>query len=120
MFRASGFQILENNLENLSLTREQSDTNLSHPQNSLQRKTGFRIVTSWHEEDLIREIDLYMPLYQCRLLIFRKPNWLQQWQQPAAKPMVSTAAAHCVTFGHKHGTPHGVKCSRGLDMNQRA
>ncbi|GJU40484.1 retrovirus-related pol polyprotein from transposon TNT 1-94 [Tanacetum coccineum] len=34
------------------------------------RKTGFGIVTSWREEDLIREIDLYMPIYQCRLLIF--------------------------------------------------
>ncbi|GKG29230.1 hypothetical protein Tco_0416595, partial [Tanacetum coccineum] len=32
------------------------------PPNSLQRKTRFGIVTSWREEDLIREIDLYMPL----------------------------------------------------------
>ncbi|GJZ75127.1 hypothetical protein Tco_0639592 [Tanacetum coccineum] len=39
---------------------------------SCQRKTGFGIVTSWREEDLIREIDLYMPIYQCRLLIFRR------------------------------------------------
>ncbi|GKC51828.1 reverse transcriptase domain-containing protein [Tanacetum coccineum] len=40
------------------------------PPNSLQRKTGFGIVTSWREKDLIREIDLYMPIYQCRLRIF--------------------------------------------------
>ncbi|GKG50816.1 hypothetical protein Tco_0538940, partial [Tanacetum coccineum] len=37
-------------------------TNVTPP-NSLQWKTGFGIVTSWHEEDLIREIDLYMPIY---------------------------------------------------------
>ncbi|GKC59355.1 hypothetical protein Tco_1086953 [Tanacetum coccineum] len=47
-------------------------TSVSHPQISLQQKTGFGIVTSWCEEDLIREIDLYMPIYQCRLHIFRK------------------------------------------------
>ncbi|GJZ49931.1 hypothetical protein Tco_0604121, partial [Tanacetum coccineum] len=40
------------------------------PPNPLQRKTRFGIVTSWREEDLIREIDLYMPLYQCRLHIY--------------------------------------------------
>ncbi|GKB44941.1 hypothetical protein Tco_0889883, partial [Tanacetum coccineum] len=40
------------------------------PPNSLQRKTGFGIVTSWREEDLIREMDLYMPIYQCRLHTF--------------------------------------------------
>ncbi|GKA96754.1 hypothetical protein Tco_0818849 [Tanacetum coccineum] len=32
-----------------------------------KRKTGFGFVTSWREEDLIREIYLYMPIYQCRL-----------------------------------------------------
>ncbi|GJV21759.1 hypothetical protein Tco_1370779 [Tanacetum coccineum] len=37
---------------------------------SCQRKTGFGIMTSWREEDLIREIDLYMPIYQCRHHIF--------------------------------------------------
>ncbi|GJT44313.1 hypothetical protein Tco_0953028 [Tanacetum coccineum] len=51
---------------------------LSHPQISLQRKTGFGIVTSWREEDLIREIDLYMPTYQCRLLILRKMEHLRK------------------------------------------
>ncbi|GJV06637.1 hypothetical protein Tco_1344293 [Tanacetum coccineum] len=35
-----------------------------------KRKTGFGIVTSWRKEDLIREIDLYMPIYQCRLHIY--------------------------------------------------
>ncbi|GJW84799.1 putative reverse transcriptase domain-containing protein [Tanacetum coccineum] len=38
--------------------------------NEEQRKTEFGIVTSWYEEDLIREIDLYIPIYQCRLLRF--------------------------------------------------
>ncbi|GJR31133.1 retrovirus-related pol polyprotein from transposon TNT 1-94 [Tanacetum coccineum] len=55
--------------------------NYSHyvtPQISLQQKTGFGIVTSWHEDDLIREIDLYMPIYQCRLLIFRKIEYLRK------------------------------------------
>ncbi|GJR72003.1 hypothetical protein Tco_0084368 [Tanacetum coccineum] len=32
----------------------------------------------------------------------------------------TVAAAHCVTFGYKYGTPHGVKYLRGLDTNQRA
>ncbi|GKC48823.1 hypothetical protein Tco_1071568 [Tanacetum coccineum] len=40
------------------------------PPNSLQRKTRFGMVTSWREEDLIREIDLCMPIYQCRLPIY--------------------------------------------------
>ncbi|GKC95022.1 putative nucleotidyltransferase, ribonuclease H [Tanacetum coccineum] len=40
------------------------------PPKLLQRKTGFGIVTSWREEGLIREIDLYMPIYQSRLHIF--------------------------------------------------
>ncbi|GKF43166.1 hypothetical protein Tco_0129718, partial [Tanacetum coccineum] len=31
-----------------------------------ERKIGFGIVTSWREEDLIREIDLYMPISQYR------------------------------------------------------
>ncbi|GKA79443.1 serine-threonine/tyrosine-protein kinase catalytic domain-containing protein [Tanacetum coccineum] len=35
-----------------------------------KRKTGIGIVTSWREEDLIQEIDLYMPIYQCRLHIY--------------------------------------------------
>ncbi|GKD81838.1 hypothetical protein Tco_1348677, partial [Tanacetum coccineum] len=40
---------------------------------------------------------------------------------PSSKPMVSTvAAAQCVTFGYMYGTPHGVKCSRGIDANQGA
>ncbi|GJT92667.1 hypothetical protein Tco_1081512 [Tanacetum coccineum] len=52
--------------------------NLSHPQISLQQKTGFEIVTSWREEDLIREIDLYMPIYQCRLHTFHKIEHLRK------------------------------------------
>ncbi|GJY49565.1 hypothetical protein Tco_0439521 [Tanacetum coccineum] len=48
------------------------------PPNSLQRKTRFGMVTSWREEDLIREIDLYMPIYQCRLLIFHKIEHLRK------------------------------------------
>ncbi|GKC05714.1 hypothetical protein Tco_0997324 [Tanacetum coccineum] len=40
------------------------------PPNSLQRKTRFGMVTSWREEDLIQEIDLYMPIYQCKLPIY--------------------------------------------------
>ncbi|GKA03099.1 hypothetical protein Tco_0675880 [Tanacetum coccineum] len=32
----------------------------------------------------------------------------------------TVAAAYCVTFGYKYGTPHGVKYLRGLDTNQRA
>ncbi|GKG13053.1 hypothetical protein Tco_0350013, partial [Tanacetum coccineum] len=35
-------------------------------------------VTSWHEEDLIREIDLYMSIYQCRLLIFCRIEHLRK------------------------------------------
>ncbi|GJT86027.1 hypothetical protein Tco_1067744 [Tanacetum coccineum] len=55
------------------------------------------------------------------MVLCYKPKWLQQWQQPTTKPTVSTvAAAHCVTFGYKYGTPHGVKYLRGLDTNQRA
>ncbi|GJT95956.1 hypothetical protein Tco_1091474 [Tanacetum coccineum] len=42
-----------------------------HPQILLQQKTGSGIMTSWREEDLIQEIDLYMPIFQCRLLIFQ-------------------------------------------------
>ncbi|GJU63894.1 hypothetical protein Tco_1245729 [Tanacetum coccineum] len=60
------------------------------PLNSLQRKTGFGIVTSWREEDLIREIDLYMPIYQCRLLIF--------WAATAA-------VACCETYCFDTGLP---------------
>ncbi|GKE75551.1 hypothetical protein Tco_1537592, partial [Tanacetum coccineum] len=56
-------------LTKINLALEQSQQGAS---NDVLWKTGFGIVTSWHEEDLIREIDLYMPLYQCRLLIFRK------------------------------------------------
>ncbi|GJX62180.1 putative ribonuclease H-like domain-containing protein [Tanacetum coccineum] len=37
------------------------------PPNSLQRKTRFGMVTSWREEDLLCETELYMPIYQCRL-----------------------------------------------------
>ncbi|GJT66412.1 retrotransposon protein, putative, ty1-copia subclass [Tanacetum coccineum] len=48
------------------------------PPNSLQRKTGFGIVTSWREEDLIREMDLYMPIYQCRLHTFRNIEHLRK------------------------------------------
>ncbi|GJT99636.1 hypothetical protein Tco_1109975 [Tanacetum coccineum] len=42
------------------------------------RKIGFGMVTSWREEDLIREIDLYMPIYQCRLLIFHRIEHLRK------------------------------------------
>ncbi|GKC41078.1 hypothetical protein Tco_1053462, partial [Tanacetum coccineum] len=51
---------------------------MSHPQISLQRKTGFGFVTSWREEDLIREIDLYMPIYQCRLHMYRNIEHLRK------------------------------------------
>ncbi|GJW82207.1 hypothetical protein Tco_0146182 [Tanacetum coccineum] len=64
------------------------------------------MVTSWREEDLIRETDLYMPMYQCRLPIYSvsrtkegvlaaqhgSSGWFQSaqkgafvaWQQPAS------------------------------------
>ncbi|GJX17628.1 hypothetical protein Tco_0218460, partial [Tanacetum coccineum] len=48
------------------------------PPNSLQRKTGFGIVTSWREEDLIREIDLYMLIYQCILHTFHTIEHLRK------------------------------------------
>ncbi|GJU93055.1 zf-CCHC domain-containing protein [Tanacetum coccineum] len=88
-----------------------------------QRKTGFGIVTSWREEDLIREIDLYMPIYQCRLHIFRKIGHLRKtllkrqhkvgefiaeikdvMAFSAAPKAATVAAACCETYGFSSGS----------------
>ncbi|GJT70463.1 hypothetical protein Tco_1029749 [Tanacetum coccineum] len=70
------------------------------PPNSLQRKTRFGMVTSWREEDLLRETELYMPIYQCRLLIFRAPEQAQQrllWPRlfAAQQPRQAAACGGC-------------------------
>ncbi|GJX97818.1 hypothetical protein Tco_0353616 [Tanacetum coccineum] len=46
---------------------------MSHPKFHCSGRLRMGTVTSWREEDLIREIDLYMPIYQCRLHIFFLP-----------------------------------------------
>ncbi|GJU17428.1 putative reverse transcriptase domain-containing protein [Tanacetum coccineum] len=60
------------------------------PPNSLQRKTRFGMVTSWREEDLIRETDLYMPIYQCRL-----PTYSVRWNVPWQLPIMGSCQARC-------------------------
>ncbi|GKF39540.1 hypothetical protein Tco_0119601, partial [Tanacetum coccineum] len=62
--------------ESLLSRVSESDTSdgghwMSHPQIHCSGRLDLGFVTSWREENLIREIDLYMPIYQCRLHIFR-------------------------------------------------
>ncbi|GJX99838.1 hypothetical protein Tco_0356857 [Tanacetum coccineum] len=98
------------------------------PPNSLQRKTGFGIVTSWREEDLIREMDLYMPIYQCRLHTFRvmtvaatavKLLEFQKWWQQPGRETTRTEAWLRTTIDSSWGDAYIVGQSKEQGVPSR-